>query len=374
MSSTEIAFKVVDENNCPYYNTDDEIKLSGNALSLEFDREQTFISTAIVRFPNDRSACRILIGDLTNALVQYKNIDKIPAVEMECSGCSGLIRMQTGVNNCFTVNRVTDSASERTDLIASLLGNLSIFDSLDEFNIREIVPLLKVKRYPRGAIVLKKGAPAQNFYILLSGVAEVLDDSGICLSRLLKSDVFGEMSLLSGDPVGATIKVVEAATIVTIQGADFKEIINKFPSVQMYLTTLLSKRLAESNLQRTEASRSCISGDLLQMPGIELLQALELSHKSGLLTLTLPKGSAQILIKHGNLIRADYCNKSGKEAVFEILKEREGRFNFSPDIPEDTLDTPEIGSLMEILLDASRMIDEERFVHGPGSLPEAMEM
>ncbi len=373
MSSTEIAFKVVDENNCPYYNADDEIKLSGNALSLEFDREQTFISTTIVRFPNDRSACRILISDLNDALVQYKNIDKIPAVEMECSGCSGRIRMQTGVHNCFCDNRATDSPSERIDLIASLLSNLSIFDSVDEFNIREIVPLLKVKRYPKGAIVLKKGEPAQNFYILLSGVAEVLDDSGICLSRLSKSDVFGEMSLISGDPVGATIKVMEAATIVTIQGSDFKEIINKFPSVQMYLTTLLSKRLAESNLQRTEASRSGISGDLSQMSAIELLQALELSQKSGLLKLTLPKGSAKILIKYGNLIRADYCSKSGKDAVFEILKEREGRFKFSPDLPEDKLKAPVIGSLMEILLDASRMIDEEGCGHGLGPLPVAME-
>ena len=74
---------------------------------------------------------------------------------------------------------------------------------------------------------MRKGAPAQNFYILLSGTAEVLDDSGICLSRLSKSDVFGEMSLISGDPVGATIKVVEAASILAIQGPDFKEIINK---------------------------------------------------------------------------------------------------------------------------------------------------
>jgi CRP-like cAMP-binding protein len=292
---------------------------------------------------------------------------------MECSGCSGLIRMQTGVNNCFCANRATDSPSEKIDLIASLLSNLSIFDSVDEFNIREIVPLLNVKRYPKGAIILKKGAPAQNFYILLSGVAEVLDDSGICLSRLSKGDVFGEMSLISGDPVGATIKVVEAATIVTIQGADFKGIINKFPSVQMYLTTLLSKRLAESNLKRAETSRSGISGDLSQMSAIELMQALELSQKSGLLILALPKGSAQIFIKYGNLIRADYGNKSGKEAVFEILKEREGRFKFSPDLPEDKLDAPEIGSLMEILLDASRMIDEERFDHGLNPLQVSME-
>jgi len=364
MSSTEIIFRVVDETNCPYYKADDEFKLSGNALSLELDKEQTFISTAIVRFPDGRTACRILIGDLTNVLVQYKNIDKIPPVEMECSGCSGLIRVQMGNKNRFAVNSITDSTSEKNDLIASLLSNFSIFESVDEFNIRDIVPLLKIKRYPKGAIVLRKGTPAQNFYILLSGTAEVLDDRGICLCRLSKSDVFGEMSLISGDPVGATIKVAEPASIVAIQGSDFKDIIRKFPSVQMYLARLLTKRLAASNGQRTEMNAPGMSGDLSQMSATELLQALELSQKSGKLTLTLAKGSAQLLIKSGNLIRADYGNRAGKEAIFEILKEREGRFTFSPDFPEDQLDAPKIGSLMEILLDTSRMIDEEGCVYG----------
>ena len=359
MGSTEIAFKVVEETNCPYYKTDDEFKLSGNALSLELESEQTFISTTIVRFPNARTACRSFIGDLNNVLVQYKNIDKIPPVEMECSGCSGFIRVQIGNKDRLPQKSIADNDSEKNDLIASLLSNFSIFESVDEFNIRAIVPLLKINRYPKGAIVLRKGAPAQNFYILLSGTAAVLDDSMTCLSRLSKGDVFGEMSLISGDPVGATIKVVEPASMVAIEGSDFKDIINKFPSVQMYLSRLLTKRLAASNVQRTEMNPSGMSGDLSQMSATELLQALELSQKSGKLTLTLSQGSAQLLMKRGTLIRADYCNKAGKEAVFEILKEREGQFTYSPDLPEDQLDAPKIGSLMEILLDASRMIDEE---------------
>ena len=359
MSSTEIAFRVVNETNCPFYMADDEFKLSGNALFLELDKEQTFISTTIVRFPGDRTACSILIGDLTNVLVQYKNIDKIPPIEMECSGCSGFVRVEIGNKNRFTLNSITESVSEKNDLIACLLSNFSIFESVDEFSLRYIVPLLKIQRYPRGSIILRKGAASKNLYILLSGTAEVLDDSGVCLSRLSKCDVFGEMSLISGDPVGATIKVAEPAGIVTIQGSDFKDIVKKFPSIQMYLSRLLTKRLAASNAQRTEINISGMSGDLSQMSATELLQALELSQKSGKLTLTLPQGSAQLLMKRGNLIRAEYCNKAGKEAVFEILKEREGRFTYSPELPEDQLDAPKIGSLMEILLDASRMIDEE---------------
>ena len=359
MSSTEIAFRVVGETNCPFYKTNDEFKLSGNALSLELESEQTFISTAIVRFPNDRTACRSFIGDLNNVLVQYKSIDKIPSVEMECSGCSGFIRVQMGNKSRFLQKSITDSDSEKNDIIASLLSNFSIFESVDEFNIRAIVPLLKISRYPKGAIVLRKGAPAQNFYIMLSGTAEVLDDSGTCLSRLSKSDVFGEMSLIIGDPVGATIKVVEPASIVAIEGPDFKDIIHKIPSIQMYLARLLAKRLAASNVQRTEINTSVMSGELSQMSATELLQALELSQKSGILALTLPKGPAQLYLKNGNLMRADYTNKAGKEAVFEILMETEGQFTFNPNLPEDQSDGPRIGSLMEILLGASKMIDEK---------------
>ncbi len=359
MSSTEILFKVVDETTCPYYKANDAFKLSGNALSINLDSENTFISTAIVRIPKDRNVCRILISDLTNVLIDYKSIDKIPPIEIECSGCSGLVRVQMSDERRFHHTADTNSISERTDLIASLLSNFSIFESVDEFNLREIVPFLKIKKYPKGSIVLKKGSPARNFYILLSGMAEVLDDRGGCLSRLSKSDVFGEMSLISGDPVGATIKVQESATIVVIEGSDFKKILNKFPSIQMYLAKILTKRLADSNVQRADETSSGMSGDLSQMPVAELLQALDLSQKTGTLVLSLSEGPARLLMKSGKLIEASYCDKAGKEAVIDIIKESDGRFKFSPEFPQDHLDTPEIGSLMEILLDSSRLIDEE---------------
>jgi CRP-like cAMP-binding protein len=212
---------------------------------------------------------------------------------------------------------------------------------------------------PQDSFVLKKGSPARNFYILLSGMAQVLDDRGVCLSRLSKSDVFGEMSLISGDPVGATIKVQESATIVVIEGADFRKILKKFPSVQMYLAKILSKRLADSNVQRADEIASGMSGNLSQMPVAELLQALDLSQKTGTSSLSFSGGSARLPIKSGKLIEATYCDMTGKDAVFAILKESEGRFKFSPDFPKDQWEVPELGSLMEILLDTSRMIDEE---------------
>jgi hypothetical protein len=140
----------------------------------------------------------------------------------------------------------------------------------------------------------------------------------------------------------------------------------------MYLAKILTKRLAESNVQRSEEFTSGMSGDLSHISAAELLQALDLSQKTGMLALVLPRGSANLLLKSGHLIRAEYCDKTGKKAVYEILKEKEGRFNFSPNLPEDQLNAPKIGSLMEILLDTSRIIDEEACDEGEGSPNDAV--
>ena len=214
MSSTELTFKLIKQSDCPFYDVGDEIKLSGNALLLRLEDENTFISQAIVRFPGSKKSCRTLIGDLTKLLIQYENIDKIPPGEIDCSGCTGSARLQHDKDKVSSEAVSEEPISDNLEIATSLLGNFSIFRSLDEYNLRDIVSLLKLKKFPRGAIIIKKGDQAKHLFIILSGAVDVLDDNGGRLSTLRKGEVFGEMSLISGDAVGATIKVAEDATIV----------------------------------------------------------------------------------------------------------------------------------------------------------------
>ncbi len=252
-----------------------------------------------------------------------------------------------------------EAPSKNMEIAASLLSNFSIFQSLDEYKLTDIISLLKLKKYPKGAIVIKKGDPAQNLYIILSGAVDVLNENDVRLSTLRKGDVFGEMSLISGDAVGATIKVAEAASIVYISGGDFKNVLNKVSSVQTYLTRILAQRLAASNVMRAEEIAPGMSGQLSELSVMELLQALHLSQKTGVLTLTLSQGSAKLCLKEGNLIKATYKNIEDKAAIYEALKEKEGRFKFSPNLPDEYKDAPVIGPMMEMLLETSRRIDEE---------------
>ena len=359
MGTTELTFKLIKESECPFYEVGDEVKLSGNGLLLRLEGENTFISQAIVRFPSSKESCRILIGDLTNLLIQYENIDKIPPIELDCSGCSGSAKLQHIKEKVISSTISPKAPADNIGIAASLLQNFSIFRSIDEYNLRDIISLLKLKKYSKGTTIIKKGDPAKNLYIILSGAVDVLDGNGGCLSTLKKGEVFGEMSIISGDPVGATIKVAQDASIVYIEGQDFKGILNKFSSVQTYLTRILARRLTESNVMRAEEIASGMTGQISELSVMELLQALNLAQKTGLLRLTLSRGPAELYLREGSLIHAAYDELEGKPAIFEALKETEGRFKFDPKLPDEHKNDPSMGPMMEILLEMSRRIDEE---------------
>ncbi len=268
MSSNELIFKLISEKQCPLYEAGDIFILAGNALRLKFEKESTFISTAIVRVPNHKEICHRLISDITNVLIHYGNLNKIPLMEIDCGGCDGTARVRFERDEARTPSILDDSASKNIEIATSVLNNFSIFQSLDENNLRQIVALLKIQKYPRDSVIIRKGDPAANLYIILSGVVEVLNEFDERLSTLGKGDVFGEMSLISGNPVGANIKVAEAATIVSIDEKNFKKVLNQFPSVQLYLARVLAKRLADSNLMRSD-EMGLITGRV-ESPGVQI--------------------------------------------------------------------------------------------------------
>jgi len=352
-------FIIIEEKDCPYYKVGDEFKLTGNALLLEYKKEKEFITTAVINLPYEQPACRKLIGDLTKILTKYESIDKIPMCVINCSGCSGSIRLEYKKDEITEQATIIKKKSGNIGAIATLLSNFSIFQSIDEHDLKDIVPFLKLKKFAPDDLIIKKGDEGENLFIIVSGEVEVLNDDGISMSILKRGEVFGEMSLISGDPVAATIKVLSPTTVFFIKGEDFIKIMKRSSSLQMYFTRLLTRRLAESNILMSEELSSGMTGNLSEIPPPELLQNLNTNQKTGLLSLTLPGGYAKLSFMDGNLVSAEYGDKEGKEAFFDVLKEKEGRFKFIPGLPPEEMKTPVLGYFMGLLMDGLRRIDEE---------------
>jgi len=180
----------------------------------------------------------------------------------------------------------------------------------------------------------------------------------IVIASLGKGEVFGEMSLLSGETVGASIRVVEPVWILFINGRDFRKVLMKFPSLQMYFARLLARRLAQTNVARTEDFALAMSGKLSEIPPAELLQTLNQNQKTGVLNFELSKGPAFVSFREGQLIGVRYSEYKGIEAFFKILKEKDGRFKFKPGLTPEEMNTPELGDFMWLLMEGLNRIDE----------------
>jgi len=169
------------------------------------------------------------------------------------------------------------------------------------------------------------------------------------------------MSLICNDSVGATIQVQEPSSILYIDRRNFQKILEKYPAIQLYFTRLMASRLTKSNTIRAEDLSSGMIGNLAEIPAEALFQTLNMNQKTGILTISeLQKGTARFSFRQGSLIKAKYDSNEGESAFYELLKEQEGRFRFTPGIPAQDLEIPEIGYFMKLLMEGMRRLDETR--------------
>lgn len=353
MDLPDVMIRVVDTGPCPLYEVADEIRLSGYALT----------------FPEGRATCIVLVLDITEIFSEWEtreptDPDRPLAGSFRCSGCRGHIQAEYGPVPSDEEQRGGDTI-RNVGTVAALLRDYSIFESLSTDHIHDIVPFLRMKRFEEGDRILSRGDPGQCLYIVLSGKVEVRSDEDLPMAYLGNGEVFGEMSLLSGDPVGATVIAADPTRILYLDSRDFRRVLNRHPSLQMYFARLLAKRLAQSNRERACEFASGMTGQLSDMPPAELFQALNVNSKTGSLDLNLPDGPARVIFREGELVGARFNDMADKEAFYAILFQRDGRFIFSHDIPEEYAEAPELGNFMWLLMEGARMQDEAEAAETP---------
>ena len=359
MGFPKITFRVMETRHCPMYRYGDVFAISGIAICMESDGDNSFINTTVVHSPAGREHCKILSGDLTRIIIEYERADQIPDCMITCSGCTGSIRLehQRGLP---AEEEESGNGSNQIASIMHLLSNFSFFRNIDQNNLNSVIKFFNLQRFKKNEIIIRKGDPGGNLFIIVSGTVEILNDAGITITRLGRGEVFGEMSLICEENIGATVQAVEACDIIYIEHKKFRKILQQYPSLQLYFTQLLAKRLSDSNRIRSDDYASGMIGKLEEIPPEALFQTLNVNNKTGILTITqLPKGTARFSLRQGALIKASYAGHKGETAFYEILREKKGRFKFTPGLPPQDFDVPEIGYFMKLLMEGLQRIDEQ---------------
>ena len=127
-----------------------------------------------------------------------------------------------------------------------ILRRVPIFASCSESELHVIADRSRLVEYKKGECIYQEGDAAAAFYIVSSGRLRVFSRTSgqeQTLTVLHNGDSFGEVSLLTGENHSATVQALNDTLVLELERKDFDDVINRIPSLVLYLSRLLSKRL-----------------------------------------------------------------------------------------------------------------------------------
>ncbi|MBW6521757.1 MAG: DUF4388 domain-containing protein [Desulfoarculaceae bacterium] len=348
-------FVIIEEQHCPLYNVGEEIT----------------VDDGVMRLPAAKSTCLTLAQDIIKlvsedvAYEQYLQGTR-KKTSFDCGGCAGHIRFEFKQEKGFaSVQMKLLAAARRKEQLkdisqfAGLLRGIQIFQPLSDEDLFDLATLLKLETCPWGFPVLQKGDVGDHLYIILSGRVEVMDEDGVTLAEMGKGEVFGEMSLLSGEAVTSTIMAVEPTELATLSKKNFRHMQVRFPDLQVFFYKLLVSRIMSSNRQRAEELSSGMVGQFVDIPPVELLQMINSNQKTGYLKIEAGQSKGQLLFNEGELVYAVFDGKDSREAFYAVLALKEGRFSFMQGLLPQDMQYEAIGGFMGMLMEGMKRLDDQ---------------
>ncbi|MEQ9325234.1 MAG: cyclic nucleotide-binding domain-containing protein, partial [Polyangiaceae bacterium] len=128
----------------------------------------------------------------------------------------------------------------------SILANAGIFEGLDSAQIDALARMAVRKTYRTREIVLRKGDPAMQMYVIAKGRLKAItagaEGRQAALSIMGPGEVFGEVALLDGEPRSATITALEPCELIILNRNDFYHFLERNPSAAIGLLQVLARQ------------------------------------------------------------------------------------------------------------------------------------
>jgi len=156
----------------------------------------------------------------------------------------------------------------------ALLRHVELFRPFDEAERAELAGLMTERVFPAGAVIVNQGEEGDSLYLLAEGVLDVTiaRPEGELTDRLVPGAVFGEMSLLTGQPRSATIEALTDAVAYELRKDQLDPVLRRRPELLEGLAAIMAERqnrnaergrvAAESQAQASPALRDDLLGRL----------------------------------------------------------------------------------------------------------------
>ena len=164
---------------------------------------------------------------------------------------------------------------------AALLRHVDLFHPLDETERADLASHMAEHLFKTGEVVFRQGDVGDSLWILSEGILDISvesdDGDATIIARIVPGELFGEMSLLTGEPRTASVTAETDAVAYEIRKEQFGPMLRQRPGIADGLATIMAARLA-TNARRshdfempqrpTPATRDALLGRLRSFFGL----------------------------------------------------------------------------------------------------------
>jgi small-conductance mechanosensitive channel/CRP-like cAMP-binding protein len=146
--------------------------------------------------------------------------------------------------------------------VERVLAQVPIFAPLQPEELKQLAALARVVRYARGEAIIRQGETGDTLFAIASGAARVAvrGEGGLekTVATLPAGEVFGEMSLLTGDPRAASVHAEDGLVLVSVSREALLPVLTANPGVAEKMAEVVTLR--KQGLERAQAEVSSESG------------------------------------------------------------------------------------------------------------------
>ncbi|MGA9753133.1 MAG: cyclic nucleotide-binding domain-containing protein [Acidobacteriota bacterium] len=128
------------------------------------------------------------------------------------------------------------------------LAQLPILQGLEPDEFALVTGRFVREQFPRGSRILEEGYGGLKLFVMLEGrirVYRTMGDTPIVITTLEPPETFGEISIIDGNPISATVEAESDVVVLTLSREDFYEIVQTSCVLQAKLYGNLLRTLCQ---------------------------------------------------------------------------------------------------------------------------------
>ena len=184
-----------------------------------------------------------------------------------------------------------------TQKIIEFAKKVPLFQGLTDTEMLAVCSLMILREFHKGEVIVQKDDDeGQTFFIIVSGTAHVSvitpEGKQTILATLKRSDFFGEIAILDGEPRSASVIAAEDCKVFMLYRKPFLDILHRFPKITIQMLIEMSRRLRKSNRQINTLSLISTYGRVAE---VILRMAKEQGYRVGNVTIISNRPTHQMI-------------------------------------------------------------------------------